>query len=111
VRKLTSKLTLKHGAQVHLLEDSAQARSLIGQPIAIHTYNDGRIELRASDQVFAHTSLGQPQRQKTTDADTKTLHQVLDTRRRNRPERHDRAPAINAQGVAMARKASAQARL
>ena len=111
VRKLTSKLTLKHGAQVHLLEDSAQARSLIGQPIAIHTYNDGRIELRASDQVFAHTTLEQPQRQQTINADTKTLHQVLDKRRRNRPERHDRAPAMNAQGVATARKASAQARI
>jgi len=111
VRKLTSKLTLKHGAQIHLLEDSAQARSLIGQPIAIHTYSDGRIELRANDQVFVHTSLEQWQRQKSTDVDTKTLHTVLDKRRRNRPERHDRDPAINAQGVAMARKTSAQARL
>ena len=111
IRKLTSKLTLKHGAQVHLLDDSARARSLIGQPIAIHTYNDGRIELRADDQVFAHTSLKQPQRQTSTDVDTKTLHAVLDKRRRNRPERHDRAPAINALGVAMAKKASALARL
>lgn len=111
VRKLTSQLTLKHGAQLHLLDDSIQARSLIGQPIAIHTYSDGRIELRANDQVFAHTSLQQPQRQKATDVDAKTVHAVLDTRRRNRPERHNRPPAINAQGVAMARKASAQARL
>jgi len=44
------------------------------------------------------------------DVDTKTLHPVLD-KRRNRPERNNRTPAMNTQGVSMARKASAQIRL
>ena len=110
VRKLTTKLTLKHGSKMYLLKDTAQARSLIGQPIAIHTYSDGRIELRANDQVFAYTTLEQPTRQKMIDVDTKTLHPVLD-KRRNRPERNNRTPAMNTQGVSMARKASAQIRL
>jgi len=111
MRKLSTKLTLQHHGQMHLLDDTADARSLIGQPIAIHTYDNGRIELRANNQVFGYTSIKTPQRKTATDVDSKTLHPVLDKKRRDRPERSNRSATLNTQGVNMARKGSAQIRL
>lgn len=111
MRKLTAKLTLTHGGLVHVLDDTVDARNLVGQSIAIHTYDDGRIELRANNQIFGHTSQKTPRRNIRTDVDSKTLHSVLDKRQRNRPERHNRTAAFNAQGVNSARKASAQIRV
>jgi hypothetical protein len=111
VRKLTAKLTLTHDSLVHVLDDTDEARGLVGQSIAIHTYDDGRIELRANSQILGHTTRKKPGRKIPTDVDSKTLHPVLDKRQRNRPERHKRSAALNAQGVNSARKASAQIRV
>lgn len=107
-RKLTTKLTLKHGNLVHRLDDTPTARSLLGQPIAIHTYADGRVELRANSQILAHNSLEVAHRKNLTDVDSKTVQSVLDKKKRNRPERRNRIPALNTQGVKTARKTSAQ---
>lgn len=109
-RKLTTKLTLKHGSLVHLLDDTPDARALIGQPVAIHTYANGRVELRANNQLLAYTSLVLAQRGQRTELDSKTLHRALDKKNRNRPERLNRTAAQNAQGVSTARKASPQIR-
>lgn len=111
VRKLTAKLTLTHDSAVHVLDDTDDARGLVGQSIAIHTYDDGRIELRANNQILGHTTQKKPGRKTPTDVDSKTLHPVLDKRQRNRPERHKRSAALNVQGVNSARKASAQIRV
>lgn len=109
-RKLSTSLTLQHGRQQHLLDDTPSARSLIGQPIAIHTYSNGHIELRANSQVFAHTSLPVRRPTNRADVDSKTVQGTLDKLQRKRPERANRAGAIITQGVKAAKKASAQAR-
>lgn len=110
-RKLSSKLTLQHGNLQHLLKDTPEARSLIGQPVVIHTYGDGRIELRADSRVFAYTSLAPQRPTKRTDVDSKSVHEALDKKQRNRLYRADRAGAIITQGVKAAKKASAQTRV
>jgi transposase InsO family protein len=110
-RKLSTQLTLKHGSQTLLLNDTADARSLIGQPIAIHTYANGRVELRANRQIFDHTSLAVKQPTRLTDTDPKALHATLDKRQRARSYRANLPGAIITQGTAAAKKASAQKRM
>ena len=110
-RKLSKQLTLKHRSQMLLLNDTAEARSLIGQPIAIHTYAGGRVELRANKQVFGHTSLAVSQPARLTDIEPKSLHATLDKRQRARQYRVDLPAAIITHGTTAAKKASAQKRL
>lgn len=110
-RKLSTTLTLQHGTLQHLLDDTPGARSLIGQPIAIHTYGDGHIELHANSQVFAYTSLAIRRPTSRTDVDNKTVQGTLDKKQRNRFDRTNRAGSIIAQGVKAAKKASAQTRV
>jgi len=110
-RKLSKQLTLKHGSCLLVLNDTLDARSLIGQPIAIHTYVDGRIELRANRQVFDYTSMAVSEPKHRTDIDAKSLHATLDKRQRARPHRADLPGAVIAQGTAAAKKASAQKRV
>jgi len=110
-RKLSKQLTLKHGSCVLLLNDTLDARSLIGQPIAIHTYADGRVELRANRQIFAHTSMAVQRQKHRTDTDAKSLHATLDKRQRARNYRVDLPGAIITQGTTAAKKASAQKRV
>lgn len=110
-RKLSKQLTLKHGSQILRLDDTADARSLIGQPIAIHSYADGRVELRANRQVFSYTSLVVSPPTSRTDIDPKSLHATLDKRQRARPHRNNLPGAIIMQGTTAAKKASAQKRV
>ena len=110
-RKLSKQLTLKHSRRMLLLNDTPDARSLIGQPMAIHTYADGRVELRANRQVFGYTSLAVSQRTSLTDIDQKSLHATLDKRQRARSYRVDLPGAIITQGTRAAKKASAQKRV
>jgi transposase InsO family protein len=107
-RKLTKQLTLKHASRMLLLNDTPDARSLIGQPIAIHTYADGRVELRANRQVFGYTSQAVLKPASLTDTDPKSLHATLDKRPRARRYRADLPGAIVTQGTTAAKKASAQ---
>jgi len=111
IRKLSKQLTLKHGSCVLLLNDTLDARSLIGQPIAIHTYADGRVELRANKQVFAYTRMAVPRPKHRTDTDAKSLHATLDKRQRTRSYRVNLPGAIITQGTTAAKKASAQKRV
>lgn len=110
-RKLTSKLTLQHGDRRYLLKDQPATRALIGQPIAIHTYADGRVELRAYDQVLVHTTLEMPRPAGPIEVDSKTVHRVVDKRVRNRDYRKNQPAAVIAQGVRAAKKMSAQKRV
>ena len=109
-RKLSAQLTLQHGPLQHLLDDTPNARSLIGHTVAIHTYADGRVELRANGQLLAHTSLTLPCRENRTDVDSKTLHALLDKKPRKRLYRAEQPAAIVTKGVSAAKKASAQLR-
>lgn len=109
-RKLSNKLVLQHGQLQYLLDDTPQARGLIGQTVAIHTYADARVELRANSELFTYTSLPLRAREQPIDVDSKSVRQVLDKHIRNRPERENRSPAERTQGVTMARKLSAQPR-
>ena len=110
-RKLSKQLTLKHGNRMLLLNDTPEARGLIGQPIAIHTYADGRVELRANRQIFDYTSLTVSQPINLTNTDPKSLHATLDKRQRARPHRANLPGAIVTQGTTAAKKASAQKRV
>ena len=110
-RKLTKQLTLQHGSRMLLLDDTADARSLIGQPVSIHTYADGRVELRANRQVFAHTSTIVSKPKNRTDTDPKSLHATLDQKQRARPYRDKLPSAIISQGTAAAKRGSAQKRV
>jgi transposase InsO family protein len=108
MRKLTKQLTLKHASRMLLLNDTPDARSLIGQPIAIHTYADERVELRANRQVFGYTSQAVMKPASLTDTDPKSLHATLDKRPRARTYRIGLPSAIVTQGTTAAKKASAQ---
>lgn len=110
-RKLTCKLTLQHGSRRYLLQDNPEARALIGQPVAIHTYADGRVELRANGRVFVHTTLEQPRLAGPIEVDSKTLRHVVDKRARNRDYRKNQPAPVIAQGVRAAKKMSAQKRV
>lgn len=114
IRKLSSKLTLQHGVRQYLLKDAPGLRALIGQHIAIHTYPDGRVELRADGRILPHTSVELPTRAGPIDVDSKTLHNNVDAlgpkkkQQRNRLHRKDTPAATVALGVMSAKKASAQ---
>lgn len=110
-RKLSAKLTLQHGGVPYRFDDKPELRKLIGQSINIHTFADGRVEMRANGSVLAHTPMKQPMRVKDVDVDSKTLHGTLDKKKRNRNYREDRAAAAIAQGVMAAKKTSAQKRI
>lgn len=110
-RKLTSKLTLQHGNRRYLLEDAPETRTLIGQSVAIHTYANGNVEIRANDRSLAHRTLEMPRRAGPIEVDSKTLHHVMDKRVRNRDYRNNQPAVVIAQGVRAAKKISAQKRI
>jgi hypothetical protein len=110
-RKLSTKLTLQHAGLQYLVEDRPGMRGLIGQPIDIHTYPDGRVELRANGDILAYTTLEIPRLNKAIDVDSKTLHYIVDKKVRNRHYRDNQPAAIIAQGVSSAKKTSAQKRV
>jgi hypothetical protein len=112
-RKLSAKLTVQHAAQQYLLGDSPELRALIGQPIAVHTYADGRVELRANGKALPHRVLSLPAPAGPIEVDSKTLHHAVDKLgkhkgRRNRPHRQDQPSAVVTHGVMAAKKTSAQ---
>jgi len=110
-RKLSTKLTLQHNGLQYLVQDQPVTRGLIGQLIDIHTYPDGRVELRAHGDILAHTTLEIPRLNKAIDVDAKTLHYVVDKKVRSRHYRDNQTAAVIAQGVGSAKKASAQKRI
>lgn len=110
-RKLSKQLTLKHGNSMLLLIDTPDARSLVGQPVAIHTYADGRVELRANRQIFTYTSLPVSRPKNRTDTDAKSLHATLDKRQRARAYRSNLPGAVIMQGTSAAKKAAALKRV
>lgn len=109
-RKLTSKLTVQHGERQYLLKDEPSLRALIGQRIAIHTYANGRVELCAGGLALPHTVLHLRRPARPIEADSKTVHHVVDKQARNRGYRKNQPAAVIAQGVRAAKKVSAQKR-
>jgi hypothetical protein len=95
----------------YLVEDQPGTRALTGQPIDIHTYPDGRVELRAHGDILAYATLEIPRLNKATDVDAKTLHYVVDKKVRSRHYRDNQTAAVIAQGVGSAKKTSAQKRI
>lgn len=110
-RKLSKKLTLQHFGQTYILEDKTELRALIGQSIAIHTYADKRVEIRANDQKFSYTAMATPQRARPIEVDAKAVHNTIDKKKRNRLHRHDQPASAVAQGVKTAKQMSAQKRV
>jgi len=113
-RKLSSKLTLQHGRQQYLLKNVPALHALIGQSIAIHTYQNGRIELRAGGKVLPYSTLKLASLARLEDVDEKTLHSKVDeltsSKRGPRPCRKIPVPKLVAAGVVIAKKTSAQKR-
>jgi transposase len=107
-RKLTSKLTLQHHDWHYLLPDEPCIRALISQPISIHTYADGRVELRANGGVIPHRALKRSRRAGPIEVNSKTLHDVVDKQKRNRNHRKNQPATVIAEGVRAAKKVSAQ---
>jgi transposase len=113
VRKLSSKLALKYYDRLFLFADSLAMRALIGQAIAIHTYANGQIELRADGEPLAHRCLHLPPRAAgPIDVDGKSVQHEVDQltsrkKKRNRPHRHNPSSAEVAEGVVAAKKMAA----
>lgn len=110
-RKLTSKLTLQHGSRVYLLNDTPEARALVGQFIDIHTDSADRVTLRANGHELTFTTLTQPRLARSTEVDSKTLHHTVDKKSRKRHYRENQPGALIAQGTQAAKKMSAQRRI
>jgi transposase len=114
-RKLSAKLTLQHATQKYLLADAPSLRALIGQPIAIYSYRDGRVELRAGSAILPYSVLKTATPAQPVEVDSKTLHhvadQLIEKRQRARPHRQNQPSAVVATGVLAAKKMSAQKRV
>jgi hypothetical protein len=112
-RKLSAKLTVQHGARQYLLKDSPDLRALVGQKIAIHTYRDDRVELRANGAVLPYAILELPRPAGPIDVDSKSLHNKMDrmdAKKRANHYRENQSATIVAKGVLAAKKMSAQKR-
>jgi hypothetical protein len=107
-RKLSAKLTLQYGPRLYLLADTPAARAHAGQRLALHTYADGRVEVRADGKVLPHTTLERPSAKRPIEVDAKTLSHTLDelaskTKKRNRLYRNPTGAQIAA-GVTIAKQ-------
>jgi len=112
-RKLSAKLTVQHGPRQYLLKDGPELRALVGQTITIHTYKDGRVELRANGAVLPFATLERPMPAGPLDVDSKSLHNTMDeieTKKRATHYRDNQPAAVIAKGVLAAKKMSAQKR-
>lgn len=113
MRKLSSKLTLQLDGRTFVIDDVPGARALIGQPIAIHTYRDGRIELRGSGLVLPYSIHEPAPLAGPREVDNKSLHQAVDEVTSVKPKRarpyldHQSATQVS-QGVRSAKKMSAE---
>jgi transposase len=107
-RKLTSKLTLQHGARQYLLRDEPALRVLVGQSITIHNYRDGTVELRFNGSTLPYSVLEGATRNRHADVDTKGVHHEVDQlprpTKRKRLYRENQAPTLVAEGVMAAKK-------
>jgi transposase len=114
-RKLSAKLTVQHRTRQYVLDDRPEFRALIGQRVAIHTYADGKVELRAGGMVLNYFVLEIPPLAGPIEADSKTLHHLVDRlvpgkRPRDRHYRDNQPPTVIAKGVKAAKTKSAQKR-
>ena len=115
-RKLSAKLTVLHQRRQYIIDDRPEFRALIGQRVNVHTYADGKVELRAEGLVLNYSILELPPLAGPVEADSKTLHHLVDKLvpaqpARNRNYRQNQLPALVAKGVKAAKSKSAQKRV
>lgn len=114
-RKLTTKLTVVHRRRQYIIDDRPEFRALIGQRVNVHTYADGKVEIRFDGLVLSYSILELPPLAGPIEADSKTLHHLVDKLVPARPvrDRHymqNQLPAVVANGVKAAKTKSAQKR-
>jgi Integrase core domain len=109
-RKLSKKLTVKYYDGQYLITDSPAMRALAGQKIAVHTYADGNVELRAGGKVLPCSWLPTaPPAFRPIDVDSKDVHHQVDKlkKKRNRTYRQNRSSVEVASGVIAAKAGAA----
>jgi hypothetical protein len=114
-RKISTKLTVQHGARQYLLDDTPEMRALVGQTVTLHIYACGNVELRASGKVLIHSILERPPLARAIEVDNKELHHTVDgltlpKPRRARHYRSSQSAAAVAKGVTAAKADAAQKR-
>jgi hypothetical protein len=107
-RKLSAKLTLQYDSKLYVLADTPIARAHVGKQLALHTYADGRIEVRGGSVALQHTTQQCISARRAPQVDSKTIGHVLDAlavqkNKRNRHYRNLSAPEV-ATGVASAKQ-------
>ena len=113
MRKLSATLTLQYHDHQLVLNDSPAARALIGKSVAIHTFADGAIRLRADGVLFPFSRLRIAGRApRPVETTTKTVHSQVDRleekkRTRNRSYRKNPSRADVDNGVLVAKKMAA----
>jgi transposase len=111
-RKLSAKLTLQYGSKLYVLADTPIARAHVGRQLALHTYGDGRIEVRGGSVALQHRTQQCISAKRAPEVDSKTLDHVLDAlavqkNKRNRHYRNLSAPEVTT-GVAAAKQTAAR---
>jgi hypothetical protein len=109
-RKLSAKLTFQYNSMRFVCADTPAARDHVGQKLALHTYADGRTEVRAGTVLLAHTTQQCGPAKRALDVDSKTIGHVIDTlavpkNKRNRNYLRQ-TPAEVATGVAAAKQSA-----
>lgn len=106
-RKLSAKLTFQYGSKRFVCADTPAARNHVGQKLVLHTYADGRTEVRAGTVLLEHTTQQCGPAERALDVDSKTIGHVIDTLSvsKNKRNRHYRSlsAADVATGVAAAK--------
>lgn len=115
-RKLSAKLTVLHRRRQYIIHDRPEFRALVGRWVNVHTYANGKVELRVDGVVLSYSVLDLPPLAGPIEADSKTLHRQVDKLvpakpARARHYRHDQLPAVVANGVRAAKTKSAQKRI
>lgn len=107
-RKLTKNLTLQYKNILYILNDKPGVRALISHDISIHTYADGRVELRANEQDLTYKTLQVAPRAKLIEVDSKAVHSTVDKTTRNYNYRADLPSNLITQRTAEAKKIARQ---
>lgn len=114
-RKLSATLTVLHRRRQYVIDDRPEFRALIGRRVNVHTYADGKVELRVDGLVLNYSILELPPLAGPIEADSKTLHHLVDKlvpvkAARTRHYRDNQPSTVVTKGVKAAKIKSAQKR-
>jgi transposase len=108
-RKLTRKLTVQNKDWIYVLDDSPDARALIGSRIAIHLAPDGTVELRGGGQLLPHTAQPITRRApRPIEVDSKNLHHIVDKLHQPRKRGYQPTTEQKQQDLAAAKSSAAK---